>query len=516
MKKIIILSLATLALSACSFLKEKPESFVSNENYFKTQAQCRSTVNGTYVALRQVFNAAYWTMTDATTDIIYMPSSSDVNAIMDISPARCNVSTNVWNPAYQMIMYANAAVEGITSSPIKDEEKAPLIAEAKVMRAFWYYQLTSLFGDVPFYFDNVTDSETMNRIAKYPRMDAVATRATLIEDLQSELTFDEEGKYTGALPHKRADQIGSGYAGWAMGQMLIAKMALWNAYKDPENADKWADTALAALKDLETEYGNLNAYPLEDLLWRTKNTPEVIFEIQHTYESGGLSYVSNIATNCMPSSKKDEATGVVKYDGIIIPELGTEAKVGTCCRPTLYFCGALQPNTGEDKRAPINMAWEYNGTKFNSTSVKPWMGPKFWCPYMQQTWDYNNYPIFRYADAVLMIAECYYLKADTEGFVKYLNMVRARAGLKDYVFVKWLKAFEALRDERARELFGEFQRKFDLVRWGEWYERVVEYTDWETLRMTVKPCHEYLPIPDKQVIYSGYNLDNKAYNEYGM
>lgn len=135
---------------------------------------------------------------------------------------------------------------------------------------------------------------------------------------------------------------------------------------------------------------------------------------------------------------------------------------------------------------------------------------------MQQTWDYNNYPIFRYADAVLMIAECYYLKADTEGFVKYLNMVRSRAGLKDYTFVKWSKAFEALRDERARELFGEFQRKFDLVRWGEWYERVVEYTDWETLRMTVKPCHEYLPIPDKQVIYSGYNLDNKAYNEYGM
>jgi hypothetical protein len=144
------------------------------------------------------------------------------------------------------------------------------------------------------------------------------------------------------------------------------------------------------------------------------------------------------------------------------------------------------------------------------------MGPKFWCPYMYQNYDSNNYPVFRYADVLLMIAECYYGLQDQENFLKYLNMVKARAGLNDYVFQNWTKAHKEIRDERARELFGEFQRKFDLVRWGIWYESVVEKTDQETLLLNIKPCHRYFPIHDTQVIYSGYALDNKEYNQYGL
>jgi hypothetical protein len=135
---------------------------------------------------------------------------------------------------------------------------------------------------------------------------------------------------------------------------------------------------------------------------------------------------------------------------------------------------------------------------------------------MNQTSDYNNYPIFRYADALLMMAECCLAKEDKAGFETYMNMVRGRAGLPAYTVTKWPKAKEELIMERARELFGEFQRKFDLVRWGIWYERVQEYSDFDKLKQTMKPCHEFLPIPDKQVIYSGYALDNNAYKEYGL
>ena len=95
-------------------------------------------------------------------------------------------------------------------------------------------------------------------------------------------------------------------------------------------------------------------------------------------------------------------------------------------------------------------------------------------------------------------------------------MVRGRAGSDLYEVTKWDKAEEELYNERARELFGEFQRKYDLVRWGIWYERVKEYSDFEKLKETIKPCHEFLPIPDKQVIYSDYALDNDAYKKYGL
>ena len=57
---------------------------------------------------------------------------------------------------------------------------------------------------------------------------------------------------------------------------------------------------------------------------------------------------------------------------------------------------------------------------------------------------------------------------------------------------------------------------FPEERWGEWYERMKNFNDYEELQYNIRECHEYLPIPDKQVKYSGYALDNKEYNKYGM
>ena len=95
-------------------------------------------------------------------------------------------------------------------------------------------------------------------------------------------------------------------------------------------------------------------------------------------------------------------------------------------------------------------------------------------------------------------------------------MTRNRAGLGGYVLRTQLRLREEIRSERARELFGEFQRKYDLVRWGIWYEAMTDYNDYSTLVSNMKPSHRYYPIPDTQVVYSKNNLDNKEYAQYGM
>ena len=200
--------------------------------------------------------------------------------------------------------------------------------------------------------------------------------------------------------------------------------------------------------------------------------------------------------------------------------LGTSAKVSACNRPTSYFYAAVQPDNGQDARVDINQGRRYEGTPFVTGINRPWMGPKFWCPYMKTTYDSNDYPVFRYADALLMLAECCYAQRDKDGFERYLNEVRSRAGLPAYSVGNWTKAEQELRDERARELFGEFQRKFDLGRWGIWFTALKEY--WEPEMASrgfitkMQRCHRYLPIPIEQVVNSGYALDNKEYNEYGL
>ena len=196
-----------------------------------------------------------------------------------------------------------------------------------------------------------------------------------------------------------------------------------------------------------------------------------------------------------------------------IPELGAESTAWSPLRPCGYMKSSVMPSSVPDARREINMVSSWGGHSFSTT----WMGPKFWCPGMYTSHDSNNYKVFRYADAILMMSECYCeLNKFTES-ITYLDMVRSRAGLESYgAFRNIAKLRDEIRKERARELFGEFQRKFDLVRWGIWYSFTVQYNTYTEILENIRPCHEYYPIPDQQVVASGYKLDNKEYKKYGL
>ena len=104
-----------------------------------------------------------------------------------------------------------------------------------------------------------------------------------------------------------------------------------------------------------------------------------------------------------------------------------------------------------------------------------------------------------------------------QGTMSQLMAAALRRGESTAQAIRAIRAQnQEIQKERGRELLGEFQRKFDLVRWGIWYQMTYDYTNYSTLKENMLPCHEYYPIPDKEVVYSGGALDNKAYNEYGM
>ena len=131
---------------------------------------------------------------------------------------------------------------------------------------------------------------------------------------------------------------------------------------------------------------------------------------------------------------------------------------------------------------------------------------------MNKTYDSNNYPVFRYGDAVLMLAEVYNEQNRMNDALKCLNEVKVRAGLDPMNTASSKEALlEEIQRERGRELLGEFQRKFDLVRWGVWYNQTYNYTDFATVRANILHCHEYYPIPDEEVALSDNQLDNNAY-----
>ena len=191
MKKAACIITALIALS-CS-LREVPESFVDRGSYFRNEAQLQSAVNSVYAQLRTLYSYRFFTLTEATTDIMYVRATTVVESRMELSPAQPGYSATIWQKCYQMVMYSNYVIEGARKSALDYEKKAPYIAEAVIMRAFYYYLLTSFFGDVPYYTEDVSDAETMNAVAALPRMSAFETRKALIGQIREYLSYDENG-----------------------------------------------------------------------------------------------------------------------------------------------------------------------------------------------------------------------------------------------------------------------------------------------------------------------------------
>lgn len=490
MKRLLMIFLLFGVVSSCS-IDEEPTSFVNANNYYQTEAQIISGLNGTYIPLRSIYTYTYLIVTEGVTDLMRVFSGT-LDAQLDISPSNPRFGANMWQQGYLGVMRCNAIIAATERAPLEEDVKNRLLAEGMIMRAYYYWFLTSTFGDVPFYTEDVADAEVLDRVAKLPRMSAVDTRNYLIDELQ---------EYVPHLPQQRTNDVAGNRSGAAMGWMLIGKLAQWNK--------RW-DVARDAVNHLEQIYGNLDQYPIEDVMLRNKNTPESIFEVQFTYSETGLRVTTNAAALTMPT----RGSGAI-YDGVEIPELGDRATTWTALRPNNYFFQAVQRRDSEDERLAINLAWEYNGVPFRSATTLPWLGPKFWSLDMFNTADGNNQKVFRYADALLMQAENYMELQDPTESIRYLNMVRRRAGLPDYSFRNWDLLREEIQKERARELLGEYQRKYDLVRWGIWYQATYDYTDYESIKNNMLPCHEYYPIPDVEIVKSGYSLDNKAYENYG-
>ena len=479
-------------LTSCS-LEEDTSSLTDSEKFYKTKSQCVAALNSCYMPIKSMYNYTMFLVTECQTDLAYSRSSTQ-DSDLDVSPAKPRFGTTVWTQGYRGVRYCNAAIAGIESSPIDAQDKAPLLAEGKILRSFYYWVLTCFFGDVPFYTEDVKDQETLERIARLPRMSADETREYLIKELSD---------CVGDLAQIRSSEVADNRVGAAVGYMLIAKMAQWN--------HEW-EVSLDACKKLEEIYGALDQYPLSDIPFRMKNTPESILEVQHSYSAGGLDYTSNLACLCMPYPREGNT-----YCGVVIEELGDQATSWAPAQANAYLCNNLLAKETGDLRRDMSIVTEWNGVSFGLSLTTAFMGPKFWCPNMVLNNDSNNYKIFRYADALLMRAEAHcMLQDDMEAALNYLNMTKKRAGVRQFTRQQWGAILEEVKAERGRELFGEFQRKYDLVRWGTWFERTEEETRKQRLKENILPCHRFYPIPDTQVAYSGYALDNAEYNAYGM
>jgi len=193
-KSIVAYVLLTFAFStSCDkFLEEEPRDIIAPENFFATDDDARQSITGLYALIKN--NSIYgqagldnWY--DNGVDIIEPNRSHPIFEVMgnytlsavtaDASNQLMSVS-DTWQNLYRVILNANFIIDRVTGNEaISEDVQTDVVTEARFMRALAYWHITNLWGDAPFYTENLSLSE----IAQLERTDKAVIIASVLDDL---------------------------------------------------------------------------------------------------------------------------------------------------------------------------------------------------------------------------------------------------------------------------------------------------------------------------------------------
>lgn len=468
-KYIALASIGFTATSCQQFLKESPESIISEDQYYKTQTDAINAVNAVYFSLNSggatiqtPYNTLFNTgMNFAGDDEDPGPGATnpDVRSLAVLAHSSTNLRVyELWQQFYAAIKKANVALEKIPTISFDATLKNRLLAEAKFLRALYYFNLVRLYGDVPL----ITSYQKYINAGDY----AIAKSPSTAVYAQIEKDLIEAAA---ALPVSYASpDAGRATAGAA--KSLLAKVYLTKASLPLNLTQHYQDAVKLAEEVLSPADGGTGAYGYDlfsnyadVFLPATKNGREHIFSAQFKSNSLGQ------GNNQNPRSILTAIPGLTGAyaDMVRFYTVGTDK-----------FFSVFKLYGAADKRKRVTFVTSFtsptNGRKYGlpiaNTAV-----PNDSTPFFNKTWDPNslaltsesaaNVAIIRYAELLLIHAEAENeLNGPTAKAYKSLNKVRNRAGLPSLSGLTKDQFREALYLDRRLELVFEYHRWFDLIR----------------------------------------------------
>lgn len=451
----ILLTVLALLLGACSdFLTENLQGTYSNATFYKTEAHALLAITGVYNAASFVSTENHlWVFGDVASDDAtkggLAGDQSDIQFIDEFSYSRNNGSLEkIWKHYYEGISRANYLLYYSPGIDMNEDLKSRILGEAKFLRAYFYFNLVNIFGEIPIKLNPPINPDEINK----PKSPIANVYAQIEKDLTEAI----------AAIGTKDKEIGRVTKGAAWG--LLAKTFIYQ--------QKW-EAALAAIAAVDA----LGLYSLEavyknNFIDSTQNNKESLFELQHL--SDQLPKLGS-HLNQYFSPPKDNGY----YFNVPLQNFVNEFEKTTTNIPdprldyTVGRAGQKWIN-GED----FDPAWSPTGylQKKHSQPLKeePIIGDAS-----------LNYVYLRYADILLMKAEALNEAGRSSEALVPLNAVRKRAR-ESYLFDKSLAGFgtvpvgllpdvqltnqqtvrDAIRHERRVELGFEFHRFFDLIRYG--------------------------------------------------
>lgn len=471
---VFILMVSPLGFVSCDDdLDVEPESEITTEYFYSTAEEIGFAVTAVYNALHNMTDIE-WMLTELRSDNTYMnvdsSSSSDITLRtldrFEVLSTNEHV-TEYYRSAYSLVALANRVLANL--DVIEDQEvRDRFEGEVRFLRAHAYFNLVRLYGAVPIVEDIISGEEGLeiDRSSEedvYAFIEADLQRAS--EVLPDGYNNDETG---------RATQ-------WAA-KGLLGKVYL-TQHKD--------QLAIDILEDIEdnSSHGLLSNYAdIFDV--NNEYNQEILFAVR--YQSGSIGLGGPFANYFAPVQSED----------YVVTGGGDARNV-----PTETMSASYEE---EDERKEPSMAdsWIGDGGVEN---FKKYI-KKFNSDFSAVDDAGNDWPVIRYADVLLMLAEAHNELGDQGTALNYMNEVRERAGVEEYELSEVSSYFDfkiALEEERRVEFAFENQRWFDLVRtdravtvMNQHFNTEFQYNDPDDPESPVNPIEEWqllLPIPQYEI-----------------
>lgn len=445
-KYILVVALSLVSLAGCrkEYLNVDPIDRYVYYNFPQNESQVEQAVVACYRQVFPVINGPLWTFGELLSDntsFRYNPTDRGGTATEQVDEFVASSDNGTFNglyqESYQGIERSNYVLQNLQAVPFADPAtKDVREAEVRFLRAWHYFNLVRIYGDVPLITDVLLEPDA-NIATKYPRRPVADIYSQIIlPDAQFALS-----KLPKTVPAAQKGRLTEGAARMLLGEIQMT-------------LKRFADAAATLQPILGLGY-SLNANYADNFDPAKKNGPESIWEIQ---ADPALSYAFGFMGSWTPWG-----TGTTIWPG------GANSR-GGLNQPTNDLFSAYDAGTPDraDKRRDVVIG--STGTGANRILYLK----KF------AYWDAVNraspvnFPVYRYADALLLLAEALNEASfpNTQAFT-LLNQVRTRAGLPAKTQTNAVPALAvasqaafrlAIEQERQLELAGENHRWFDLVR----------------------------------------------------
>lgn len=463
MKKSIkyILTIACFSgMLGCTDLEEHPTGVLAPEGFFSKKGDVEAAIFSGYARLSseplygRQFNGALQLRSDMV-DIGNRGTPAERQQVNDFNVDANNGMVSRWWPQFYFIVSTeNAAIDGAGKIDISEIERDELIAEAKFVRAYAYYHLVRLFGDIPYIEEMVTDPNSVKTLAKTPASD-------VYQNIVADLLFAKEN-----LPVQQPGDVRSRPTRGTAATLLASVYLTLEDYAKAAEQAKWViDNRTLYNYDLAEDYQDLfNAEKVSGL-------KEPIFILDYLSQYAGPNNSNNDVMGTMTGvgNSVDGVSSNMQGWDVLVPSLDVYLSWdGRDYRKSVSIDTVVMFQDGNPR-----LYTEWGIPRPHQAKFTRFPGPN---ADLNTNSSSHDYMLFRYAEVLLIAAEALaeVNNGPTAEAIGYVNQVRARArnwagtitdfpedvptGLSKEEFI------DLVMDERRLELCFEFKRWYDIKR----------------------------------------------------